>query len=119
MANHPSAEKRHRQSVKRAARNQAVRSQVRTEVKKLRTLVGATDAEQARAALPKVASTLDKAAGKGVHGDRAPALFGGKLGGQVLGRLRAPAPQRVHDLAFGGGDLHDCYTRKDGGLLRL
>ena len=35
MANHPSAEKRHRQSVKRAARNQAVRSQVRTEVKKL------------------------------------------------------------------------------------
>ena len=66
MANHPSAEKRHRQSVKRAARNQAVRSHVRTEVKKLRTLVGAADAESSRATLPKVASTLDKAAAKGV-----------------------------------------------------
>lgn len=66
MANHPSAEKRHRQSVKRAARNQAVRSHVRTEVKKLRSLVTASDAEKAKAELPAVASTLDKAAGKGV-----------------------------------------------------
>lgn len=66
MANHPSAEKRHRQSVKRAARNQAVRSHVRTEVKKLRTLVGAADAEKARATMPGVASTLDKAVAKGV-----------------------------------------------------
>ena len=48
MANHPSAEKRHRQSVKRAARNQAVRSHVRTEVKKLRSLVTASDADKAQ-----------------------------------------------------------------------
>jgi small subunit ribosomal protein S20 len=66
MANHPSAEKRHRQSVKRAARNQAVRSHVRTEVKKLRGLVTAANAAQAKAELPGVASTLDKAVGKGV-----------------------------------------------------
>lgn len=66
MANHPSAEKRHRQSVKRAARNQAVRSQVRTEVKKLRTLVAGSDAEKAKESLPHVASVLAKAASKGV-----------------------------------------------------
>lgn len=83
MANHPSAEKRHRQSVKRAARNQAVRSQVRTEVKKLRTLVGAADAEKARAALPEVASTLDKAAGKGVLHKNAAARRISRLARQV------------------------------------
>jgi small subunit ribosomal protein S20 len=66
MANHPSAEKRHRQSVKRAARNQAVRSNVRTEVKKLRSLVAGTDVEKAKETLPGVASVLDKAASKGV-----------------------------------------------------
>ena len=66
MANHPSAEKRHRQSVKRAARNQAVRSQVRTEVKKLRTLVAGSNAEKAKESLPHVASVLAKAASKGV-----------------------------------------------------
>lgn len=83
MANHPSAEKRHRQSVKRAARNQAVRSHVRTEVKKLRTLVGASDAESSRTALPKVASTLDKAAAKGVLHKNAAARRISRLAKQV------------------------------------
>jgi len=66
MANHPSAEKRHRQSVKRAARNQAVRSHVRTEVKKLRATVASSDTATAKEQLPGVASVLDKAVGKGV-----------------------------------------------------
>lgn len=83
MANHPSAEKRHRQSVKRAARNQAVRSHVRTEVKKLRTLVGSGDATNARASLPKVASTLDKAASKGVLHKNAAARRISRLARQV------------------------------------
>ncbi|MBY0277147.1 30S ribosomal protein S20 [Candidatus Binatia bacterium] len=83
MANHPSAEKRHRQSVKRAARNQAVRSHVRTEVKKLRTLVGQSDAANAREALPKVASTLDKAASKGVLHKNAAARRISRLAKQV------------------------------------
>lgn len=83
MANHPSAEKRHRQSVKRAARNQAVRSQVRTEVKKLRTLVAQSDAGNARTALPGVASTLDKAASKGVLHKNAAARRISRLAKQV------------------------------------
>ena len=66
MANHPSAEKRHRQSLKRQSRNMAVRSRMRTAVKGLRSLVESGDAEGARAELPKVTAILDKAATKGV-----------------------------------------------------
>jgi small subunit ribosomal protein S20 len=66
MANHPSAEKRHRQSVKRAARNQAVRSHVRTEVKRLRATVAGGDGAKAKTGLPQVESTLAKAVSKGV-----------------------------------------------------
>ncbi len=83
MANHPSAEKRHRQSVKRAARNQAIRSRVRTKVKKLRTVVGAGDAEGARAMLPAVTSELAKAASKGVLHKNAAARRISRLAKQV------------------------------------
>ncbi|HEY8515678.1 MAG TPA: 30S ribosomal protein S20 [Candidatus Binatia bacterium] len=83
MANHPSAEKRHRQSVKRAARNQAIRSRVRTAVKKLRGTVAGGDAEQAKSMLPKVASTLDKAVSKGVLHKNAAARRISRLAKQV------------------------------------
>lgn len=66
MANHPSALKRHRQSVKRAARNQAIRSNVRSSVKKVRALVEAGDKEAAKKAVVQVQRTLDKAVSKGV-----------------------------------------------------
>lgn len=66
MANHPSALKRHRQSVKRAARNQAIRSNVRSSVKKVRALVQAGDKDGAKKAVVQVQRTLDKAVTKGV-----------------------------------------------------
>jgi small subunit ribosomal protein S20 len=66
MANHPSAEKRHRQSLRRAARNQAVRSHVRTAVKKARQAVGGGDKQAASEAVKSAARTLDKAVTKGV-----------------------------------------------------
>jgi small subunit ribosomal protein S20 len=66
MANHPSAEKRHRQSVKRAARNQAVRSRLRTAVKGARTAIASGDAGAAPAAVAAASRTLDKAVSKGV-----------------------------------------------------
>ena len=65
MANHPSAEKRNRQRIKRTDRNKAVKSAVRTTLKKARAAAaeGSADAaEQVRAA----ASALAKAASKGV-----------------------------------------------------
>ena len=66
MANHASAIKRHRQSVKRAERNQAVRTRVRTAIKKLRTTIASGDAQAAQRDLPAVARMLDKAVSKGV-----------------------------------------------------
>ena len=66
MANHPSAEKRHRQSVKRHARNQAIRSRVRTVVRRVRESIEARNSTQARAHLLTATRTIDKAVTKGV-----------------------------------------------------
>ncbi len=66
MANHPSAIKRHRQSLTRAARNQAIRSNVRSSVKKVRVLVQSGDKAAAQQAVLQVQRTLDKAVSKGV-----------------------------------------------------
>ncbi len=66
MANHKSALKRHRQSLKRAARNRAMKTRVRNTVKAVRTAVQQQDAEQAQVLLKNATSILDKAAGKGV-----------------------------------------------------
>ena len=65
MANHPSAEKRNRQRIKRTLRNRAVKSAVRTEVKAVRTAVEAKDPKPATQALAEAAVSLAKAAGKG------------------------------------------------------
>lgn len=65
MANHPSAEKRHRQSVKRAERNRVVRSRVRTGVKRARTAIETGD-PAAAAVIASASRDLDKAATKGV-----------------------------------------------------
>jgi small subunit ribosomal protein S20 len=66
MANHPSAAKRHRQSLKRAARNTTVRSTARTAVKKVRVAVEENRLDDAAAALRLAQKTLDQAASKGV-----------------------------------------------------
>ena len=63
---HKSAIKRHRQSVKRAARNQVVRTHVRHAVRDLRETIGRKDVEVARTQLRAVMKTLDKAVTKGV-----------------------------------------------------
>ena len=65
MANHPSAEKRNRQRIKRTLRNRAVKSAVRTHVKNVRAAVAAKDAKAAQTALHAATVALDKAATKG------------------------------------------------------
>jgi small subunit ribosomal protein S20 len=65
MANHPSAEKRNRQRVKRTLRNRSIRSAVRTHVKTVREAVAAKDVKSAQAALTAATVALDTAAGKG------------------------------------------------------
>lgn len=66
MATHKSAIKRHRQSLKRRARNQALKSRLRTLVKKVRVAVDAKDPATAEAELKVAARALDKAVTKGV-----------------------------------------------------
>ncbi len=65
MANHPSADKRNRQRIKRTLRNRTVKSEVRTEVKIVREAVAAKDVKAAQTALHTATVTLDKAASKG------------------------------------------------------
>lgn len=66
MANHPSAEKRNRQRVVRAERNQAVRSALRTAVKKARAAIAAGNTEAAKGPVAAASIALAKAASKGV-----------------------------------------------------
>ena len=66
MANHPSAEKRNRQRIKRTLRNRAVTSTVRTLVKRVRTAVAAKDQEAAKAALTVAIRAVSSASSKGV-----------------------------------------------------
>ena len=66
MANHKSAIKRHKQSLKHAARNRAARTRVKNAVKAVRAAITGNDKEQASSALTVAASVLAKAAGKGL-----------------------------------------------------
>lgn len=63
---HKSALKRHRQSVKRAARNRVIRSRTRNSVRDLRLTIGSNDVAKAEEELRSVVKALDKAVTKGV-----------------------------------------------------
>ncbi|HET6372353.1 MAG TPA: 30S ribosomal protein S20 [Candidatus Polarisedimenticolia bacterium] len=69
MATHKSAIKRHAQSLKRNASNRANRSELRTEIKKLRATVEQNDAAEARRMLPATLSLIDRSIQKGVLHD--------------------------------------------------
>ncbi len=66
MANHKSAEKRHRQSKIRNARNTHIRSTMRSYVKKVRIAIADGDLDTAKILLEKAVPYIDKAATKGV-----------------------------------------------------
>ncbi len=64
MANHPSAQKRNRQRIKRTLRNRTVNSAMRTLMKAVRTAIAAKDPTAAKEALAKATVAIDKAASK-------------------------------------------------------
>lgn len=66
MANHASALKAHRQSVRRRARNRSNSSALRTGLKKFQDLLAAGKKDDARAALPSLYALVDKAVQKKV-----------------------------------------------------
>lgn len=65
MANHKSALKRHRQSLKLAARNRSVRTRAKNAIKAVRVALQSSDQVVAGDALKNATSVLAKAAGKG------------------------------------------------------
>ena len=66
MPNHKSAEKRVRQTVKKNEVNSRNRSQLRTQIKKLRTALASGDKQQSQELLVPTISLIDKSVNKGV-----------------------------------------------------
>ncbi len=66
MANIKSAKKRILTNQKKAARNQAVKSGVKTAIKKVRVAIEAGNKDEAAKALLSATSAIDKAESKGV-----------------------------------------------------
>jgi len=86
---HPSAIKRHRQSLKRAERNKAVRTHVRHAVRRLREIIAHKDAAAAESELRSVMRTLDKAVTKGVLHHNSAARSIARLSAQVAALKKA------------------------------
>ncbi len=66
MPNHKSSEKRVRQNERRRAVNRSNRSNLRTQIKKLRSAVTASDKNQSLELLTPTISAIDKAVNKGI-----------------------------------------------------
>ena len=72
MANSAQARKRARQAVKHRAHNMALRSRMRTFVKRTRAAIASGDKEKATAAFREVQSVLDSSVSKGlIHANKA------------------------------------------------
>ena len=83
MANHPSAEKRNRQRITRTIRNRALKSSVRTLVKRVRIEVTGKNKEAAEKALLTAIAALDSAASKGVYHPKAASRVVSRLSAAV------------------------------------
>jgi len=79
MPNHKSSEKRVRQNEKRRAVNRSNRSNLRTQIKKLRSAVTASDKTQSQELLMPTVSAIDKAVNKGILHKNAAARYKSRL----------------------------------------
>jgi small subunit ribosomal protein S20 len=65
IPNHPSAQKRYRQNLKRQARNRAIKTRVRSTAKSALDAIAGNDKEAAAKSLREAMRVLHKAASKG------------------------------------------------------
>ena len=79
MADHKSALKRVRQTIKRTAHNRSMRADLRTIIKKFRLLHESGNIEQARDAYTDVQKNIDKAITKGILHKRTGARYKSRL----------------------------------------
>jgi small subunit ribosomal protein S20 len=85
MPNTKSAKKRLRQSLERRTRNRAVKSTLKTQIKKVLATVGAGDATASETEYRTATKRLDQAAAKGViHRNKA-----SRLKSRLAARLKA------------------------------
>jgi small subunit ribosomal protein S20 len=83
MARHPSAERQHRYSLRRNLVNKKNTSALRTEIKKIRTLIENGDKEGAQKALPRAYAVVDKTVKKRtVHANKG-ARYKSRLARQI------------------------------------
>ena len=85
MANHKSAEKRVRQTVRRNEVNRRNRSRLRTQIKSLRAAIEAGNQDEAKTLLAQTVSVIDKAIQKGVLHRNAAARYKSRLTSTVNG----------------------------------
>jgi len=83
MANHFSALKRARQTLKRTEDNRANASRLRTALRKLRTTIQSGDAKQAQTAFGETVSVIDKAVKKGTIHKNTAARYKSRLSARV------------------------------------
>ena len=76
---HPSAIKRARQTVKRSKRTSALRTQMRTQIKALRTLFDAKDKNGSESQLKKTLPVIAKMVSKGILHHRTAARYTSRL----------------------------------------
>jgi len=79
LAHHASALKQMRQGEKHNERNRKNVSQLKTQVRKLRSIIAKGDAKEAAATLAETVSAIDRAAKKGVVHDNAAARYKSRL----------------------------------------
>jgi small subunit ribosomal protein S20 len=79
LAHHASALEQMRQGVKHNERNRKNISQLKTQVRKMRSVIAKGDAAEAATTLAETVSAIDKAAKKGVVHDNAAARYKSRL----------------------------------------
>lgn len=83
MATHDSAVRQQRRSLRRNALNRKNKSELRTQVKKLREAIEGKDKETAEKLLPQTVSLIDKSVKKGTIHENKGARFKSRLGRQI------------------------------------
>ena len=88
MAQHSSALKAMRQSIKRRDNNRRNISKLKTTIKKLRAAIAKGDTEAARKMLDETVSEIDRASRKGIVHDNAAARYKSRLQRRINGLAR-------------------------------
>ena len=91
MAHHNSAVRQLRRSVRRNATNRKNKSELRTQVKRLREAIQSKDKDVAEKLLPSTVSLIDRSVKKGAIHENKGARYKSRLGRQVKSLTPAPS----------------------------